>query len=113
MPVDTTASGFALSPAYRHAQRVLAQWLEHGPAGARRARLVWRTVSARLNTVEHDRLLRWLAWWRVAANSRADAPLTARLQHLDAVLEQAITHAMRTLPGQRHEAHGQWLPLSA
>lgn len=113
MPVDTTAPNIALSPAYRHAQRVLAQWLEHEQADARRARFMLRVAWTALNALERDRMVRWLAWLSVAAASHRDTRLTTRIRRLDAALGQTVTRAMRTLPGQRHATRGQRLRLSA
>lgn len=109
MSVDITAPNIALSPAYLHAQRVMARWLEAREAGARRARFALRTAWTPLDATEHDRLVRWLAWLRLAASSHGDTRLETRIQQLDVALDLAITRAMRTLPGQRHVPHGRRL----
>lgn len=105
MSVDITAPNGALSRTYRHAQRVTAQWLEDEPSDAGHIRFALRAAWATLDDVEHDRLVRWLAWLCVAASSRGDARPAARLQQLDATLGQTIARAMRSLPGP-HRAAG-------
>ncbi|HET7267942.1 MAG TPA: hypothetical protein VFJ15_07520 [Oleiagrimonas sp.] len=99
MSVDITAPNSALSRSYRHAQRVTAQWLEQESTDARDIRFVLRSAWAALDAVERDRMVRWLAWLCVAASSRGDAQPASRLQQLDTSLGQAITRAMRSLPG--------------
>lgn len=113
MSGDTTAPNNALSPAYRHAQRVMAGWLEDEQADARRARFVLRAAWSALDAAERDRMTRWLAWLSVAAESHDDIQLTTRIQRLDAALAQTVTHAMRTLPVQRHATRAKRLRLSA
>jgi len=116
MSVDITAPNGALSRTYRHAQRVTAQWLEDESADAGHVRFALRSAWAALDVVEHDRLVRWLAWLCVAASSRGNARPAARLGQLDATLGQAITRAMRALPGPHRRAgasRGRPLRLSA
>lgn len=117
MSVDITAPNGALSRTYRHAQRITAQWLENEPTDAGHARFALRSAWAALDVVEHDRLVRWLAWLCVAASSRGNArPATRLEQQLDTALGQAITRAMRSLPGPHRSAgasRGRRLRLSA
>lgn len=100
MRADATVPCISLSPAYRHAQRVTARWLDGGD-NARRTRFALRTAWAALDAMDHDRLVRWLAWLCVAAASHGDTALGARLQRVDAIWGLAITRAMGKLPGAR------------
>ncbi|HEX7342428.1 MAG TPA: hypothetical protein VF269_09170 [Rhodanobacteraceae bacterium] len=112
MSLDIIPTGITLSPAYRQAQRTLAQWLERG-TDSRQVHFIERTTWGLLDAVEHDRLARWLAWLSLAASSRGDTRLATRIQRLDAALDQAITHAMHLLPGQFPATRGRRLRLSA
>lgn len=95
--MPTTIAELALSPAYRHAQRVLAAWLEYGNAEARRGAFAARAALASLDPAERHRLVRWLAWLYVSARSRG-ASIQTRIQRLDAALGAAVEDALSRLP---------------
>jgi hypothetical protein len=95
--MPTTTVELALSPAYRHAQRVLAAWLEYGNAEARRGAFAARAALAGLDPAERHRVVRWLAWLHIAARSRGTS-LQARIQRLDATLCAAVEDMLSRLP---------------
>lgn len=96
-----------LSPAYRLAQRQLAQWLEADQRRARRVAFATRTALAALNEIERGTLARWLAWTCVAARSQGIEGVLARLQRLDTSLGVATEARIRQLPtdGISHPGH--------
>ena len=96
--MSTTIAELSLSKAYRHAQRTMAAWLERGPSSARQSAFALRAALASLDATERSRLARWLAWLSVAARSRGEAPVGARIQRLDATLHQAMEDALTRLP---------------
>ena len=96
--MPTTIAELALSASYRHAQRVLAVWLEHGNAVARRHVFAVRAALAVLDPTERDRLARWLAWLYVAASSRGESMLGKRIQRLDSAMHAAMNEALVRLP---------------
>lgn len=103
-----------LSPTYRHAQRLLARWLEdEHDADGHDTRFAVRAAWHALDAVEHDRMARWLAWLCLAASRRGDTTPMPRLQRLDAALGRAIGHAMHKLPGRSTATSGHLLRLSA
>lgn len=110
MPANTALSEVTLSPAYRHVQRLLSTWLESGRiASGDHSAFAVRTAIGALDLVEYDRLSRWLAWICVAARSRGDSTLAARLKQLDTTLGSAVRMAMHKLPGMVVPGHLQRL----
>jgi len=101
--MSTTIAELRLSPAYRTAQRAIAQWLERGYA--RGAAFAVRATLSALDATERSRMARWLAWLQVAAQSRGLVSPAARVQRLDASLHQAMQDALARLPGQTAVAH--------
>ena len=97
--MTTTIAELSLSPAYRHAQRAMSGWLEHGTARVRQAAFAARAALAGLDAPERGRLARWLAWLEVAARSRGAASPEPRVRRLDASLHRAMQDAMARLPG--------------
>lgn len=95
--IPSTMPQMALSPVYRHAQRVLGAWLEQGHAAARLQAVRVRGALTPLDAVERHRFARWLAWLCVAAESRR-IDLGHRLRRLDATLWRAVEAALATLP---------------
>jgi hypothetical protein len=96
--MTSTIAELTLSGPYRHAQRILAAWLEHGQALARRRAFAVRVALAALNAPERHRIARWLAWLAVAAESRRQPALLPRIRLLDAALGQATEEAFARLP---------------
>ena len=96
--MSTTIAELSLSKAYRQAQRVLASWLERGPADARQGVFAVRAALGGLDATERSRMARWLAWLSVAARSRGQASLEGRIHRLDASLHQAVQDALARLP---------------
>lgn len=96
--MTSTIAELTLSGPYRHAQRNLAAWLEHGHTLARRRAFAMRVALAALSAAERHRIARWLAWLAVAAESRLQPPLLPRIRLLDAALGQAAEDAFARLP---------------
>lgn len=96
--MTSTIAELSLSGPYRHAQRILAAWLEQGQALARRRAFAVRVALAALSAPERHRLARWLAWLAVAAESRRQPPLLPRIRLLDIPLGQAAEDAFARLP---------------
>jgi hypothetical protein len=94
----STTVELSLSPAYRSAQRALAAWVEQAGAAARRNAFAARAALAGLNPAERGRLARWLAWLCVAAGSRGDFGLIARIRRLDGPLYTSVDEALDLLP---------------
>ncbi len=92
-----TAAELVLNPAYRHAQRSFAAWLDAAD-GVRRHAFSARAALRALSAVERSRLARWLAWLGVSEALRDKLPLGERLLHLDAALARAVMAASRRLP---------------
>ena len=92
-----TIAELVLNPAYRHAQRSFAAWLDTAD-GVRQHAFSARTALRALNAVERGRLARWLAWLGVSESLRDKLPLGERLLHLDAALARAVMAATRRLP---------------
>jgi hypothetical protein len=90
-----TTPELALTTPYRHAQRLLADWLERDVVDALRDVFPVRAAVASLNGVEQHSLSRWLAWLCVAAASRGESIL-GRIRRLDLNLgantEKALSH---------------------
>lgn len=101
--MSTTIAELSLTKAYRQAQRVLASWLERGPADARQGVFAVRAALGGLDATERSRLARWLAWLSVAARSRAEVSPEGRIQRLDASLHQAVQDALARLPASTRE----------
>jgi hypothetical protein len=93
-----TSAERVLSAAYREAQRVLARWLESRLTDARPSAFTARAALAKLEPHECFSLARWLAWLSVAAASRGDSGLDARLQRLDGALFLTYRQALQRLP---------------
>ncbi len=96
--MTSTIAELTLSGPYRHAQRIVAAWLEQGQALARRRAFAVRVALAALNSTERHRLARWLAWLAVAAESRRHPPLLSRIRLLDVALGEAAEDALSRLP---------------
>lgn len=96
--MPSTIAELTLSSPYRHAQRILAAWLEQGQALARRRAFAVRVALAALTAAERHRMARWLAWLAVAAESRRQPALLPRIRLLDATLGQAAEDALARLP---------------
>ncbi|MEV8521542.1 hypothetical protein ABZR86_17225 [Dyella marensis] len=96
--MTSTIAELTLSGPYRHAQRILAAWLEQGQALARRRAFAVRVALAALNATERHRMARWLAWLAVAAESRRQPALLPRIRLLDAALGQAAEDVFARLP---------------
>lgn len=93
-----TAAEVKLSAAYREAQRVLTRWLESRGPKPRPSVFTARAALATLEQHERYSLARWLAWLQVAAGSRGEHGLDARLKRLDRALFLAYRHALQRLP---------------
>ncbi|MEW5836318.1 MAG: hypothetical protein AB1832_14740 [Pseudomonadota bacterium] len=96
--MQTTFTQLALSPVYRHAQRVLSQWHDAGPATVRREAFKARGAFARLDAADRHRLARWLAWIVRAEHCRGSRRLDLRLRQLDASLHGLMRTTLATLP---------------
>jgi hypothetical protein len=96
--MQTTFTELVLTPVYRHAQRALAQWLEHGQGAARQLAFRARVTLAQLDPVERHRMARWLAWMSVAEHSRGRRMLDTRLKQLDGALHLLMLEALQVLP---------------
>lgn len=92
-----TTPELLLSAPYRHAQRVLAEWLERDVIDALRQVFTVRAVVASLNAAERHRLSRWLAWLCVAAASRGHSVL-GRIRRLDLTLGESTENILSRLP---------------
>ena len=97
--MQTTFTELVLTPVYRHAQRALAQWLEHGHGAARQLAFRARAALAQLDPVDRHRIARWLAWMSLAEHSRGRRLLDARLKQLDGTLHLLMLDALQRLPG--------------
>ncbi|WP_329742381.1 hypothetical protein [Dyella sp. A6] len=98
-----TVAEMALTASYRHAQRVLAAWLERSHSGARRGIFDARASLVGLDAIERHRLARWLAWLCLASRQRKSTLLT-RIRHLDPSLGLATIAALSQLPIHRTAA---------
>ena len=87
-----------LSPVYRHAQRVLSQWIDARHAAARREAFRTRAAVAQLGPADRHRLARWLAWIVSAERCRGSRRLDERLRQLDASLHALMRTTLATLP---------------
>ena len=92
-----TTPELALTAPYRHAQRLLADWLERDRIDALRELFTVRAAVAGLNGVEQHSLSRWLAWLCVAAASRGESIL-GRIRRLDLTLGASTEKALSHLP---------------
>lgn len=95
--MQTTFTQLALSPVYRHAQRMLSQWHDAGPAAVRREAFKARAALARLDPADRHRLARWLAWIVRAEHCRGSRRLDQRLRQLDASLHGLMRTTLATL----------------
>ncbi len=96
--MQTTFTQLALSPVYRHAQRMLSQWHDAGPAAVRREAFKARAAFAQLDPADRHRLARWLAWIVRAEHCRGSRRLDQRLRQLDASLHGLMRTTLATLP---------------
>ncbi len=96
--MQTTFTELALSPVYRHAQRMLSQWLDAGRGTARREAFKARGAIAQLGAADYHRLARWLAWIVGAERCRGRRRLDDRLRQLDASLHALMRTTLATLP---------------
>lgn len=92
-----TAAELVLNPAYRHAQRSFAAWLDAAES-LRQHAFTARAALRALSAVERSRLARWLAWLGASEALRDKLPLAERLLRLDATLARAVMAATRRLP---------------
>ncbi|AND70858.1 hypothetical protein ATSB10_34040 [Dyella thiooxydans] len=96
--MQTTFMELTLSPVYRHAQRVLSQWIDARHAAARREAFRTRAAVAQLGPADRHRLARWLAWIVSAERCRGSRRLDERLRQLDASLHALMRTTLATLP---------------
>jgi hypothetical protein len=92
-----TTPELILSTPYRHAQRLLADWLERDVVDALRQVFAVRAALASLSAVEQHSLSRWLAWLCVAAASRGES-IIGRIRRLDLSLGASTEKALSRLP---------------
>lgn len=102
--MPTTLVELVLTPFYRQAQRLLAEWLERGQAGSRRQAFKARTALSRLDAAERHKMARWLAWLWAAELSHGDTGLGARIRYLDSTFYALVREAAQRLPGAASSA---------
>lgn len=85
--IMSTSYELALSPAYKRSQRALSRWLDHDANGQPtlfRARAAFKALSGN----ERTQLARWLDALAYAARCNNNQPLLARVERLQARLQQ-------------------------
>lgn len=97
--MPTTVVELALTPCYRQAQRILAEWIDDRQAASRRQAFRTRAALAKLDASDRHRMARWLAWLWAADLSHGHAGLEGRLRYLDSSLYGLVRAAAERLPG--------------